>query len=480
MKDILSIIQDNFYLAFMLIVILAVFLGLGYFVVYKKLLKGSKSLSKRKVMIWFCLIGYIIMVIGVTFINRGARIYGDTNLHLFSSYREAWNSFSVATWRFIYLNIFMLVPLGILLPLLNKRFQKLPCLVGAAVLMTLMIETTQLVTGYGIFDLDDIFNNVLGAIIGYGVVMLIITILENKRGKFKRSVIYLTPLIFVIVSTFAIVGLYHAQEFGNLSIAHNYRINMRNIDLSLNIDLEADVNEVFLDNEKYRLEKVPIYRAPIYDVNSGEAFFVDFLKHKNIDSEIEVDPYTDMAIYWSRGEPSYSMWFDYHGGSYQYSDFSVFDVGIERGQTDEANLRKILANFAIVIPDEAIFSVADDGITEGTYEWLIENKVDGESITNGKLTVDYYNDDSVKQIDNQIITYQKVNDVSIKSHEEAYQELADGKFNLNWPKDVRTIKIEDVTLVYMLDTKGFYQPIYNFSSKVDGADTIISIPAIPR
>src|SRR5699024_7992052 len=159
--------------------------------------------------------------------------------------REAWNSFSVATWRFIYLNIFMLVPLGILLPLLNKRFQKLPWLVGAAVLMTLMIETTQLVTGYGIFDLDDIFNNVLGAIIGYGVVMLMITILENKRGKFKRSFIYLTPLILVIISSVAIVGLYHAQEFGNLSIVHYYRINMMNIDLSLNIDLEADVNEVF-------------------------------------------------------------------------------------------------------------------------------------------------------------------------------------------------------------------------------------------
>lgn len=307
--------------------------------------------------------------------------------------------------------------------------------------------------------------------------MLMITILENKRGKFKRSVIYLTPLILVIVSTFAIVGLYHAQEFGNLSIAHNYRINMRNIDLSLNIDLEADVNEVFLDNEKYRLEKVPIYRAPIYDVNSGEAFFVDFLKHKNIDPEIEVDPYTDMAIYWSSGEPSYSMWFDYHGGSYQYSDFSVFDVGIERAQTDEANLRKILADFAIAIPDEAIFSVADDGITEGTYEWLIENKVDGESITNGKLTVEYYNDDSLKKINNQIIAYQKVKDVAIKSQEEAYQELVAGKFNLNESNDVEVIEIEGVNLSYMLDSKGFYQPIYDFRSKVDGEDIIISIPA---
>lgn len=100
-QDIFRIIQNNFLLAFILITILAVLLGFGYFIIYKKFLKGDKKLSKRRTFIWFCFIGYIIMVIGVTFLNRGARVFGDTNLHLFSSYREAWNSFNSTTWRFI-------------------------------------------------------------------------------------------------------------------------------------------------------------------------------------------------------------------------------------------------------------------------------------------------------------------------------------------------------------------------------------------
>lgn len=40
------------------------------------------------------------------------------------------------------------------------------------------------------------------------------------------------------------------------------------------------------------------------------------------------------------------------------------------------------------------------------------------------------------------------------------------------------MEIEDIILSYMLDTKGFYQPIYNFISKVNGENIIISIPAL--
>ena len=100
-QDIFRIIQNNFFFAFILITILAAFWGVGYFIIYKKFLKGNKKLSKRRTFIWFCLIGYVIMVIRVTFLNRGARVFGDTNLHLFSSYREAWNSFNSTIWRFI-------------------------------------------------------------------------------------------------------------------------------------------------------------------------------------------------------------------------------------------------------------------------------------------------------------------------------------------------------------------------------------------
>lgn len=477
-QDILRTIQNNFNIALILIAILAVLLGFGYFIIYKKFLKGNKRLSKRKVFILFCLIGYIVMVIGVTFLNRGARIFGDTNLHLFSSYKEAWNSFNSTTWRFIILNIFMFVPLGLLLPLLNKRFRKFPWIVGSAFLMTMMIEILQLISGYGIFELDDIFNNVLGAIIGYGIVMTIITVIGNRKNKFKQSAIYLIPLILVIALSIAIVGVYNSKEFGNLYIAHSYKINMKNIDLSFNVEIEDETQEVFLNNDKYNITKVPVYKAPIYDIDSGKEFFIDFLKNKDINKEVEVDPYNDMAIYWSRGEISYNMWFNYYGGSYKYDDFSALNEGIERANTNEGTILKKLEELNVTIPKAAVFSKVDSRDEEGIYQWSIENNVTGEYITNGNIIVEYYNDDSIKRISNNIVKYKKVRDASIKSKEEAYKELKQGKFILYKSEDVKVIEVEDISLSYMLDTKGFYQPIYDFKSKIDGKDALISIPAL--
>ena len=44
--------------------------------------------------------------------------------------------------------------------------------------------------------------------------------------------------------------------------------------------------------------------------------------------------------------------------------------------------------------------------------------------------VSYYNDNTVKRIENQLITYDKVRDVQIKSEQEAYKEILDGKFQI--------------------------------------------------
>lgn len=476
-RDILRTIQNNFYLAIILVSLLAVLLAIGYFIIYKRLLKGHKKLSKRRVFIWFCFIGYLIMVIGVTFLNRGSKMYGDTSLHFLSSYREAWNSFNSTKWRFIILNIFMLVPLGILLPLLNTRFQKLKWTLAAAFLMTLTIETAQLITGYGIFELDDIFNNVIGAIIGYGIIMVMITFVEDKKN-YKKSIVYLLPLIIVISSSIAIVGIYNSKEFGNLYISHSYKINMKDIVLSLNTEIDNESKEVFLNDNKYNISKVPIYKTNTYDIESGQGFFTNFLKSKHIEEEIQVDPYNDMAIYWSRGEPSYNMWFYFNGGSYKYKDFSSFDEGIERTDAEIETVIKELEKFNIVIPDSAIFFRSTDVNETGIFVWTVENYVDGDYITNGQLSVEYYNDDSIKGINNRIIRYKRIKDVTIKNKEEAYEELKKGKFNFYKPEHINKIEVEEISLSYMLDSKGFYQPIYNFKVKVDGANNNILIPAI--
>lgn len=476
-EDILRTIQNNFYLAFILVSILAVLLAIGYFIIYKRLLKGDKKLSKRRIFIWFCLIGYLIMVIGVTFLNRGSKMFGDTNLHFLSSYREAWNSFNSTKWKLIILNIFMLMPLGILLPLLNTRFRKLKWTLAAAFLMTLTIETAQLITGYGIFELDDIFNNVIGAIIGYGIIMVIITFLEGKKNYIK-SIVYLLPLIIVISSLITIVRIYNSKEFGNLYISHSYKINMKDIDLSLNTEIDNESKEVFLNDNKYNISKVPIYEANTYDKESGQEFFTNFLKRKHIEKEIQVDPYNDLAIYWSRGEASYNMWFYFNGGSYRYKDFSSFDEGIERTDAEKETVLKELEKFDIVLPDTAIFSRANDDNKTGIFEWTVENYIDGDYITNGHLSVEYYNDDSIKGINNTIIRYKKTKDVTIKSKKEAYEELKKGKFNFYKSDSINKIVVEDISLSYMLDSKGFYQPVYNFKSKINGQYSNIFIPAL--
>lgn len=476
-RDIIRMIQDNFLLAFILVGVLVVVLAVGYFLIYRKLLKGDKKLSKLKTCIWFCFIGYMIMVIGVTFIGRGVRLYGDSNLHFLSTYKEAWNSFSFGAWTQLVLNIIMLVPFGMLLPLLNNRFRKFKWTLGASLILTLTIETMQLVTGYGVFDVDDIFNNILGAIMGYGIVMTAITLREGKKEKYKKSIVYLLPLIVVIISSITVVGVYNAKEFGNLFITHKYKINMKNIELSLNYKIE-DTKEVFLNDNKYKTEEVPIYKSKVYDKESGKKFFRDFLKDKDIDEEIEVDPYDTMAIYWYR-DKGYNMWFNYSGGTYDYTDFSSLDEGVERADVDKETVIEELAKFDITIPETAVLSKGDDTDKVGIFQWDVENYIDGDYITNGRLYVKYYNDATIKGISNSIIKYEKVRNIPIKSKEEVYKELEEGKFNILYrSEDISKIEVEDIKLSYMLDTKGFYQPIYKINARIDGEDSAILIPAM--
>jgi len=116
LQEILGIVKEYFFLALTAVIVLGIVFILGYYFVYKKLFKGKGSLSKKQFILGGMFTGYIIMVIGVTFLNRGSEYHGRMDLSFFSSYREAWYSFSVRLWQFEYLNIFMFVPFGILFP----------------------------------------------------------------------------------------------------------------------------------------------------------------------------------------------------------------------------------------------------------------------------------------------------------------------------------------------------------------------------
>ncbi|QNO16314.1 VanZ family protein [Alkalicella caledoniensis] len=458
-----GIIRENLYMGIAGVLFLGIIMFIVYFVIYMKLLGGKIIIPRKQLLVGGLLVVYIIMVIGVTFLNRGTRFQLNMNLHFLSSYREAWNNFSLRHWQFVILNIVMFVPLGILLPLFHKNFRKAGWTIGVGMLSTLIIESLQLITGRGSFVLDDIFNNSLGAIIGYGIVMGVLTIINGQRKRFYKAMGYFSPLLIVTLTFMGIFFAYNLQEFGNLAIAHSYSINMN----STQVNLSVHLNDERTSN--------PIYQAPVHSKYSAKDFAVEFMENLDIDtSNLEVIAYSTSAIYWSRGNPSYNMKVNYLDGSYSFSDFSSFDK--KPVEAEEEVLIEELRRFGIEIPEGAMFSNRDTR----SYEWVVHKKTPNNKLIDGVLYISYYNDGTIKQINNTIVEYNKVRNVPTKSEKEAYQEILDGNFFWYPGNGIETINVHEVQLMYHLDSKGFYQPVYFFYCTIDGFESRITIPALLR
>lgn len=62
-------------------------------------------------------------------------------------------------------NLTMLMPLGFMLPMMRKVTVKQ--IFVTALCFSCFIELTQFITGRGLMEFDDVFNNTVGAVIGY-------------------------------------------------------------------------------------------------------------------------------------------------------------------------------------------------------------------------------------------------------------------------------------------------------------------------
>ncbi|MGH0680056.1 VanZ family protein [Bacillus luti] len=114
------------------------------------------------------------------------------------------------------LNIVLFMPLGFLLPTIWSHFRKMKNTVCAGFLFSLAIELNQLLNNR-ITDIDDLFTNTLGAIIGYLLYRAFKMILrrEGKKLDTNSSLVIKYEAIFCLVCSF--VGamlIYHPALFG--------------------------------------------------------------------------------------------------------------------------------------------------------------------------------------------------------------------------------------------------------------------------
>ncbi|WP_339149063.1 MULTISPECIES: VanZ family protein [unclassified Sutcliffiella] len=462
LEEITGILSRYFELALIAVVVIGAVLAVGYFFVYRKLLGGKKRLSIKRWLVGGMFTGYIIMVLGVTFLSRGPGFENEMNLSLFYSYRDAWYTFSVRPWQFVILNIVMFVPLGILLPLLHPRFQKAAWTLGASFLFTLFIESTQYVTKFGRFVVDDLFNNFIGGVIGYGICM---GVMKLREKRVKPAILYFSPMLLVVAMFGGIFGYYHLKEFGNLAIVPAIKVDMSKAYITT--DVEFDDRKV----------TSTVYKAPFYTQEEGDALALDLFDRMGVDtSDLETIYYPNEGIYRAGTNGSYSLWFYGIDGSYNYWDWSANGESVEPKEVEEEDLRGELVDFGIVLPAEASFKQVEDS---GHYNFTVDKLLDGDNLIDGNLTVGYYSDDTIKVIDNSLITYEKVRDIEMKSEQEAYEQILKGKFrHFSHDRKLERLHIYDVTVSYFLDSKGYYQPVYAFYSELDGEEVTILVPGI--
>lgn len=449
-RDIILLLKDYIFLGIALLIILGILFLIGYKVIYQKLMNGKKKIKKKKLLLYGISVCYFAIVFGAVFLSRG-NVYKEVNLHLFSSYLEAYHNMSPSLIRNIILNILLFVPLGIFLPLYTKKIEKIYIVIPIGFAITLLIEFIQYSTGYGIFELADLVNNTIGVLIGYGLYKAYHNII-NKENKI-HLIGYFSP-IFVIITIFIIVNIvYQNKEFGNLPFEYNYKLDLSKTNIVNNVELSDK-------NETKKIYYLKTLKESETRKQANE--FYEKLGTSVREEDIEMYIYEDSTIY-SSVNGKYSMWINYADGSYTFNDFTGFDknIDIQTGATKETII-SALNKIGIEIPEKHEFEELD-----GNYIFKINIKTE-EHVIEGKLICSYYNDDTIKRVENNIIKYNKVKEKEIISEKEAYQQIINGKFQYGrYYGDIKELVVEKVELKYYLDTKGYYVPIYAFTTKIN-------------
>ena len=146
---------------FLSLLILATFIGVIAFVHF--VFKHFREINKGMLVLFLL---YLLMISYVTVFSRRGRVQTDILLK-FDSVEEALRRHSLEPLQHLWLNIAMFVPIGILFPAIcPQRLNKLSCVLPLGMLLTTLIETTQLMLRIGQCDLEDMIANTLGACVG--------------------------------------------------------------------------------------------------------------------------------------------------------------------------------------------------------------------------------------------------------------------------------------------------------------------------
>ncbi|KIR01817.1 hypothetical protein P261_00631 [Lachnospiraceae bacterium TWA4] len=419
-----------------------------------------KEFSLKQILSSVLFICYLAVVIGATLLFRVSygRV-GIVNLELFSAYKDAWYHWSMTEWRDLVLNILLFVPMGFLIPIVFKHLQKFWQVYLLGFAASLGIETIQYIIGMGNADIDDLFNNTMGTLIGYGLWFLCFSMI-HKTKNLRKIFVFQLPLILMIGVFGGLFMKYQLSPYGVYNTQRMAQNDVSGIEISTNIQFKKDS------------VKVPIYHTKTYTKEEVEKYADNFFKKLGT----SVDPsqndfYETTALFWSENQ-KYSIWVNYVGETVSFTDVSVMEEPYCM-TFDQDKAVEILGNYGIALPKGISMKV--DAESE-EYSFTVDGSINKNEMISGSLSCKITKEGMIESLRNNMIRSERYEEVDCISEEEAYNYIKEGKFycSVDISKDIH---IKSVTLDYTLDSKGYYQPVYRF---VLDDEEMIEIPAMKK
>lgn len=417
-------------------------------------------LQGTAIVLLFCYLGGLA---AVTLLHRTTGV-PVVQTHLFRAFWEAWNTFTLQVWLNPLLNIAMFVPLGVLLPLAARPFRRWYGTLAAGAGTSLAIEALQYLLQRGSADVDDLFCNTLGTMLGYCLCMLAVC-LREKRWKRAGACAALPVLSAAVLAGVFIV--YRLQPYGNLADAPAFAADTRGTAWVLECELSDQPGPS------------GVYWAEPFTRESCDAFALDFARRRGVDIEGEYfdTDYYDNTAYYS-DHSTFCIIVDYNDRSYRYSDYRVDFSADNPGTSTEGELRTALDNLGIEIPDGSEFLTVENHGFE-SYAFRANRVEDDGTLIDGELNCWVAEGGALYRVENNLSVSTLHGEAAVISEREAYERLRAGRFSAaemfeyHAPEEVHVTSCE---LQYRIDSKGFRQPVYVFNLRELGGT--VFVPAL--
>lgn len=444
------------------------------FSIYKKMFRGTKNLTKKQWIVLILISGWLFVVLGLTIFSRGASFAGSINITFFTSYINAWNKWSLEEFQLIIFNMLMFAPLGFLLPLLSKKEEKFSIMCLTSFLVTLGIETTQLITGTGIFEFDDLIHNFLGSLFGYFIIMAIINCVKSKKIKIKEILkVFIIPIIVGIIFL-SILLAYNNQKYGNMSILPATKIDMSVVNIENKADLSDEAIEVSIYKNKYTNN---IENAK--DISKK----LEKLINNSFSETIRTDG-NDKVFTSKQGSlEDFQLNYYMDNGCWSYTNWEE-NVKIDEDKLS-ANKEKIESWLKDnkLLPDNTKYSLQNDDTLRYDVEAPTNIRNNENDYYYGNIMVQFDKENRINSFFYNINYNEFVGKEKIITSKLAYNEVLNGNFSQYVPfNQGDKLVIEKCELDYIYDTKGYYQPVYTFSGYINEKDIEwrCQIPALEK